>query len=94
MTENVKKSGQYRVMSFLSAPLKPILGLALAMTSASWRAHASEHSYFNDVQGKWSGAGKIVAGLYKNTRFTCNLEGETLGRIGMKLPGRTVLAIH
>ena len=74
-------------MSFLTKAIKPSIGLAVALTCASWNAHASERSYFTNVQGKWSGAGKIVAGPYKNTRFTCNLEGETPGRVGMKLAG-------
>lgn len=74
-------------MSFLTAASKSSLGLALAVTCAQWSAQASERSYFNNVQGKWSGAGQIVAGPYKNTRFTCNLEGETPGRVGMKLAG-------
>ncbi|MEE9375702.1 MAG: hypothetical protein V3V04_05150 [Rhizobiaceae bacterium] len=51
-------------------------------------AAASERSYFKNVQGIWSGAGKIVAGPYKNTRFTCRLVGKTPSRLGMKLSGK------
>lgn len=50
-------------------------------------ATASDYSYFKSVEGRWAGAGKIVAGPYKDTRFTCNLEGRTPGRAGMKLQG-------
>lgn len=74
-------------MSFLTDTIKPSIGLALAFSCATFGAHASERSYFTNVQGQWSGAGKIVAGPYKNTRFTCNLEGETPGKVGMKLAG-------
>ena len=48
---------------------------------------ASDHAYFKTVEGQWAGAGKIVAGPYKNTRFTCKLAGKTPGRAGMKLAG-------
>ncbi len=50
-------------------------------------AEASESRYFKAVQGRWSGAGRIVAGPYKNTRFTCNLAGQSPARAGMKLAG-------
>lgn len=75
-------------MSFLPRPLKlgAFAAAACAMTLGS--AQASEYAYFKNVQGEWSGSGQIVAGPYKNTRFTCNFEGETPGRAGMKLAGR------
>jgi len=60
----------------------------LASPSASFAtAEASDYSYFKKVQGRWSGSGRIVAGPYKNTRFTCNLAGEVPSRVGMKLAG-------
>ncbi|MEP0942382.1 MAG: hypothetical protein ABJH63_12015 [Rhizobiaceae bacterium] len=74
-------------MSFLTAASKTSLGLAFVMSCAQFGADASERKYFSNVQGKWSGAGQIVAGPYKNTRFTCKLEGETPTRVGMKLAG-------
>lgn len=49
---------------------------------------ASERSYFRNVQGSWAGAGKIVAGKYKNTRFTCTFEGTTPKGVGMNLSGK------
>jgi len=74
-------------MSFLTCPLKTALALAIVMAAPFSAASASEYSYFKKVQGKWSGSGQIVAGPYKNTRFTCNLEGQTPKRTGMKLAG-------
>jgi hypothetical protein len=38
-------------------------------------SNASEREFYQDVQGKWSGQGEIVAGKFKNTRFTCSFEG-------------------
>lgn len=81
-------------MSFLSSPVKTlgpvkILACASFLTFAmAFSATASERVYFTNVQGNWSGAGKIVAGPYKNTRFTCNLSGSTPAKIGMKLSGK------
>ncbi|MEM8750610.1 MAG: hypothetical protein AAGF28_09920 [Pseudomonadota bacterium] len=51
-------------------------------------ANAGEREYFQSVQGKWSGAGTIVAGPYKNTRFTCNFDGNAPKGTGMELTGK------
>ncbi|MEL6504467.1 MAG: hypothetical protein AAFQ10_08435 [Pseudomonadota bacterium] len=69
-----------------SAAVMAAGGLMMAGTIAS--ADASERRYFSDVQGTWSGAGTIVAGPYKNTRFTCKLSGNAPGTPGMKLSGK------
>ncbi|NKB52135.1 MAG: hypothetical protein GKR97_07935 [Rhizobiaceae bacterium] len=76
-------------MSFLTNILKSGMAIAcgMAIIMVGGSASASDYTYFKNVQGKWSGAGQIVAGPYKNTRFTCNLEGQTPGRAGMKLAG-------
>lgn len=74
-------------MSPLTTPLKAASVMAIALSVQSGSAFASEHRYFKNVQGKWSGAGRIVAGPYKNTRFTCSLEGRRPGKVGMKLAG-------
>jgi hypothetical protein len=50
-------------------------------------AFASERAYFDSVQGKWSGAGEIIAGKYKNTRFSCNFTGKTPRSVGMEIDG-------
>jgi len=52
------------------------------------QAKASERSYFKTVQGTWSGAGKIVAGKYKDTRFTCTFQGTRPKGLGMNLNGK------
>lgn len=75
-------------MSFLSTSLSAAALAALMATSVAPTANASEYRYFKTVEGKWSGAGRIVAGPYKNTRFTCNLSGQTPGKAGMKLVGK------
>lgn len=51
-------------------------------------ALSSERAYFQSVQGEWSGAGEIVAGKYKNTRFTCNFTGNAPVGVGMDISGK------
>jgi len=74
----------------LASPLLTKLAVATvcACAASMGQAGASEYRYFKTVEGQWSGAGRIVAGPYKNTRFTCNLSGETPGKAGMKLKGK------
>ena len=74
-------------MSSLPRLAKAFACATVVTAASSSVSHASEYSYFKTVEGQWSGAGRIVAGPYKNTRFTCNLSGETPGRAGMKLKG-------
>jgi len=75
------------VMSFLS-PISKTLACAVVLSAGvSLPASANEKVYFKSVQGTWAGAGRIVAGPYKNTRFTCNLSGESPKLLGMKLSG-------
>ena len=62
-------------------------GLTVALLAATTVAQASERSYFRNVQGDWAGSGKIVAGKYKDTRFTCRFKGTRPGRLGMKIAG-------
>lgn len=51
-------------------------------------ANASERQFFNNIQGKWSGPGEIVAGKYKGTKFVCNFGGSSPGtQTGMKIDG-------
>ncbi|MFD0917532.1 hypothetical protein ACFQ14_14065 [Pseudahrensia aquimaris] len=51
-------------------------------------AEASERAYFKSVQGNWSGSGEIVAGKYKNTRFTCKFTGNVPRGLGMDISGK------
>ena len=75
-------------MSFLSISRNLLVGCCLIGAGGYSVAHASERDYFSSVQGQWSGAGKIVAGKYKNTRFTCDFTGRTPASIGMELDGK------
>ena len=72
-------------MSPLSFAMK-ILAILFALIVLP--AAASERSYFRNVQGEWSGSGKIVAGKYKDTRFTCNFTGNAPKGIGMDITGK------
>ena len=76
------------VMSFRSTSSKVLIGVSVFSLATVSSMAADEYGYFKTVEGEWSGAGTIVAGPYKNTRFTCNLSGETPGRAGMKLAGK------
>ncbi|MFD2238554.1 hypothetical protein [Aureimonas populi] len=47
-----------------------------------------EAAFFNNVVGRWTGAGEIVAGKYKGTRFSCDLAGNVPSTdVGMALDG-------
>lgn len=63
--------------------------LASAALAASFvtPSSAGERAYFDAIEGQWKGAGKIVAGKYKDTRFTCNFKGSQPVRVGMKIEG-------
>ena len=79
-----------RILSFLpkfSALHSTILSALLLMATTVAPSFANEAAYFRSVQGKWSGAGQIVAGKYKNTRFTCNFEGRKPTGVGMDISG-------
>ena len=74
-------------MSLLRFTKTHAIAFGVALFAAA-PAQASERSYFTGVEGTWSGAGTIVAGPYKNTRFTCKLAGRTPAKAGMKLSGK------
>lgn len=49
---------------------------------------ATEAAFYQEITGKWSGPGEIVAGRYKGTKFTCVFEGITPDRSrGLKIDG-------
>jgi hypothetical protein len=59
--------------SFVSAfALSAIAMMAVAAPSV---ARDGDDVFFKKVTGKWSGPGEIVAGKYKGTKFTCQLDG-------------------
>jgi hypothetical protein len=48
----------------------------------------NDQTFFQSVQGVWTGPGEIVAGKFKGTKFTCKLNGTTpSGKVGMTLDG-------
>ncbi|MBD0415002.1 hypothetical protein [Oryzicola mucosus] len=75
---------------FLSAvlPVAVLSASAVVGTSSETFAADSDTVFFKSVEGVWSGPGEIVAGKYKGTKFTCNLNGTTPdGKAGMTLDG-------
>lgn len=47
-----------------------------------------DKTFFEGVQGQWTGPGEIVAGKYKGTKFTCTLAGSSHDNAsGMTLDG-------
>ena len=68
--------------------LRTLLSALLFVFAASGIAHASDLAFFNEVEGKWSGPGEIVAGKYKGTKFTCVFNGvNPAAKAGMKIDG-------
>ncbi len=59
----------------------------VGLSVATLPAQAAERAYFNSVAGEWSGVGRINAGPYKNTRFTCKFSGSVPSGVGMQLDG-------
>lgn len=65
-----------------------LLGVALAASSAASPMPAEASSrYFKNVKGDWKGAGSIVAGKYKGTRFNCRLRGADRGGANLQIDG-------
>lgn len=49
---------------------------------------ARDARFLKKIEGKWRGPGEIVAGKYKGTKFTCNLDGSNpANELGMGLQG-------
>src|SRR3569832_1082739 len=47
-----------------------------------------DKQFFHSVEGRWVGPGEIIAGKYKNTKFTCDFIGSTpASQLGMTLDG-------
>jgi hypothetical protein len=75
------------------AILSRILPLAASVAIAAgmaWSAAAGEYDrqFFQSIEGSWAGAGEIVAGKYKGTKFNCTFAGSTPAKkLGMALDG-------
>ena len=56
---------------------------------AATPALADDRRFFDDLRGRWTGPGEIVAGKYRGTRFSCVLDGiPTNAEPGMTLDGK------
>ena len=60
--------------------------LATAFLAFGTPAHASDREFFDNLNGRWTGPGEIVAGKYRGTRFSCTLDGSS----SRKTPGMTL----
>jgi hypothetical protein len=75
------------------AILSKILPLAASVALAAGVAQPvaageRDRSFFQSIEGSWAGAGEIVAGKYKGTKFNCIFAGTTPARkLGMALDG-------
>ena len=70
--------------------MRSILSSVLLMASSVFAQPtvAGEQEFFQNVKGKWSGPGEIVAGKYKGTKFICTFDGSTPKAVqGMKIKG-------
>ena len=73
--------------------LSKILPLAATVALAAGVAQPAvagerDRTFFQSVEGSWAGAGEIVAGKYKGTKFNCTFAGTTPAKkLGMALDG-------
>lgn len=68
-----------------------VIGLVIAAAcTVSVANAANDRDFFGSVEGTWKGPGKIVAGKYKGTKFSCSLEGTPVkGKsIGVSMDGK------
>jgi hypothetical protein len=68
----------------------PLAALAAIAVGMAQPASAGEHDrqFFQSIEGSWAGAGEIVAGKYKGTKFNCTFAGSTPAKkLGMALDG-------
>jgi len=56
--------------------------------AAQARDGARERVFFQSFEGQWKGAGEIVSGKYKGTRFNCHfVSTPQIGEVGLLLDG-------
>lgn len=54
----------------------------------------SEKKFFEQIKGKWQGAGQIVAGKYEGQRFNCSFDGNLPEKLlGMSIDGNCRVGI-
>ena len=83
-------------MSNFMNRLVVVIGLIIAAAcSVSVASAANDRKFFGSVEGTWKGPGKIVAGKYKGTKFSCSLEGTPVkGKsIGVSMDGKCRVGI-
>jgi hypothetical protein len=75
------------------AILSKILPLVVSVAIAAGvvqpaAAGERDRQFFKSIEGTWAGAGEIVAGKYKGTKFNCTFAGSTPAKkLGMALDG-------
>jgi hypothetical protein len=68
-------------------PLAASAAIAFGMVNPA-TASERDRQFFQSIEGTWAGAGEIVAGKYKGTKFNCTFEGSTPDKkLGMALDG-------
>jgi hypothetical protein len=68
-------------------PLAASVAIA-AGVAAPVAAGERDRAFFQSIEGSWAGAGEIVAGKYKGTKFNCTFAGTTPSKkLGMALDG-------
>jgi hypothetical protein len=75
--------------AFLPKILPLAASVAMAMSvAAPASAGERDRQFFQSIEGTWAGAGEIVAGKYKGTKFNCTFAGTTpVKKLGMSLDG-------
>ncbi|MEM1365543.1 MAG: hypothetical protein AAGH82_07300 [Pseudomonadota bacterium] len=68
--------------------LRFLVAVSISLFLTVLPAQADERRFFQDIKGKWAGSGEIVAGKFKDTRFTCFFDGDLPQAVmGMSIDG-------
>lgn len=72
----------------LLSKVLPLAAMAAIGVVPPASAGERDRDFFQSVRGTWAGAGEIVAGKYKGTKFNCTFAGSTpVKDLGMALDG-------
>jgi hypothetical protein len=77
-------------MSKFTVRLLFVFGLIAALATSIGSANAAnDRTFFGNVEGDWHGPGKIVAGKFKGTKFTCKFAGTPADgrKLGVSMDG-------
>jgi len=95
----INRHGRGQVFRFLSRWVaimkRTVLSAAAALavlfsvaSPSSVLAADQDKNFFEGVQGEWAGAGEVIAGKYKGTKFNCQFTGTShVQKVGMGLDG-------